>query len=240
MLAVTVGQGETGAKQGAMRAMKGLETEVAADAPALLRDVHGRRGYALSYHRMFQAHAPALLAAYDGYYKALTLDARALDAATREVVWIALQTATREHHGVIHLKRAEAAGLDRGAIADALAVAAACETWPVLQFGEDWWRDWTPIEAGRPRYVRMFEAAVGGLAPGAAELAAIASHAARRTHGGMAVHLVRAFAAGVTPGMVAEALSYLLLPAGGPTLIDAVQAWAEAHAAAPDAVASPY
>ena len=43
----------------------GLHTDIAADSPDLLRQVHGRRGYALSYHRMFQAHAPALLEAYD-------------------------------------------------------------------------------------------------------------------------------------------------------------------------------
>ncbi len=219
--------------------MKGIETTLHGATP-LLEAVHQKRGYALSYHRMFAAHAPALLEAYDAYYKALTLDARALDPATREIVWIALQAATREQHGLIHLKRAEAAGLSRAAIADALAVAAACETWPVLAFGDEWWREWTPIESAHPRYVRMFEAAMGDLPHKAAELAAIACHAARRTHAAMALHLARAFAAGATPPMVAEALSYLLLPAGGPTLIDAVQAWADAHAAQPGAIPSPY
>ena len=219
--------------------MKGIE-ETLDGATPLLEAVHHKRGYALSYHRMFAAHAPALLEAYDAYYKALTLDARALDPSTREVVWIALQAATREQHGLIHLRRAEAAGLSKDAIVDALAVAAACEAWPVLAFGDTWWRDWTPIEAAQPRYLRLFEAAIGTLPHAAAELAAIASHAARRTHAAMALHLVRAFAAGATPAMVAEALSYLLLPAGGPTLIDAVQAWADAHTAQPSAVPSPY
>jgi alkylhydroperoxidase/carboxymuconolactone decarboxylase family protein YurZ len=219
--------------------VQGLHPEIAADSPDLLRQVHGRRGYALSYHRMFQAHAPELLAAYDAYYQQLTLRPRALTAGAKETVWIALQAATREHHGMIHLKRAEAAGLGRDAIADALAIAAVVETWPVLQFGDDYWREWTPLVAALPRYLRMFEAAIGAVPAATAEITAIVCHAARRTHAGMRIHLPRAFAAGATPAMVAEGLSFLLLPAGGPCLIDAVQAWADAHAADP-ALPSPY
>ncbi len=217
----------------------GLHPEIATDSPDLLRQVHGRRGYALSYHRMFLAHAPALLEAYDAYYQELTLRPRSLTDQAKETVWIALQAATREHHGMIHLKRAEAAGLDRAAIADALAVGAAVETWPVIAFGDTYWRDWTPMATGLPRYLAMFEASRGPMRPEVAEITAIVCHAARRTHDGMKVHLPRAFSAGASAGMVAEALSFLLLPAGGPCLIDAVQAWAEAHAADP-AVLSPY
>lgn len=213
----------------------GLHQTIAEDSPDLLHEVHRKRGYALSYHRMFQAHAPELLAAYDEYYRNLTLAPRALTDAAKETVWIALQAATREHHGMIHLKRAEAAGLSRAAIADSLAIAAAVEAWPVLQFGDDHWRDWAPIEAARPRYVAIFEAAKGTTQAATAEITAIVCHAARRTHAGMKLHLPRAFAAGATPKELAEALSFLLLPAGGPCLIDAVQAWAET----PD-VPSPY
>jgi len=220
--------------------MNGLHTEIAAGSTPLLREVHGRRGYALSYHRMFAAHDPTLLAAYDAYYRELTLQPRALDPQAREAVWIALQAATREHHGVIHLRRAEACGMDREAIADSLAVAAAVEAWPVLAFGERHWGEWTPLELGTPRYLRMFDAACGGLPPATAELAAIACHAARRTHAGQVLHIRRAAAAGATAPMIAEALSYLLLPSGGPALIDAVQAWAQAHDADPAGVPAPY
>jgi alkylhydroperoxidase/carboxymuconolactone decarboxylase family protein YurZ len=219
--------------------VKGLHSDIAADSPDLLRQVHGRRGYALSYHRMFQAHAPELLAAYDAYYQQLTLRPRALPDAAKETVWIALQAATREHHGMIHLRRAQAAGLSRDAIADALAIGAAVETWAVLQFGDEYWRDWTPIEAAIPRYLSMFEASTGSVPTIAAEVTAIVCHAARRTHAGMKLHLPRAFAAGATATMVAEGLSFLLLPAGGPCLIDAVQAWADACAADPS-LPSPY
>jgi alkylhydroperoxidase/carboxymuconolactone decarboxylase family protein YurZ len=217
----------------------GLHPTIAADSPDLLRQVHGRRGYALSYHRMFQAHAPALLAAYDAYYQELTLRPRALSDKAKETVWIALQAATREGHGVIHLKRAEAAGLMPDEIADALAIAAAAETWPVLEFGDVHWRQWTPLESAIPRYLRMFEASRGAIPVATAEITALTCHAARRTHAAMKQHLPRAFAAGATPAMVAEALSFLLLPAGGPCLIDAVQAWADAAAEDP-ALPAPY
>jgi alkylhydroperoxidase/carboxymuconolactone decarboxylase family protein YurZ len=86
----------------------------------------------------------------------------------------------------------------------------------------------------------MFEASRGDLAVGIAELTAITCHAARRSHAAMRLHLPRAFAAGITAAMVAEALSFLLLPAGGPILIDAVQCWADAHDADPAHVAAPY
>ena len=211
----------------------------AAGAP-LLQQVTARRGYALSYHRMFAAHDPALLAAYDAYYRELTLEPRALDPQAREVVWIALQAATRKQHGIIHLRRAEACGMDADAITDSLAVAAAVEAWPVLAFGNQHWAEWTPLSRGTFRYLRMFEAARGALPAAWAELAAITCHAARLTHDGQVLHLRRAAAAGVTAAMIAEALSYLLLPAGGPVLIDAVNAWAQAHEADPAGVPPPY
>ncbi|MCX7383035.1 MAG: carboxymuconolactone decarboxylase family protein, partial [Alphaproteobacteria bacterium] len=121
----------------------------------------------------------------------------------------------------------------------ALAIAAAVECWTVLAFGDEHWRNWTPLAAAIPRYFRIFEASRGGIPAAAAEITAITCHAARRTHVAMKLHLPRAFAAGATAGQVAEALSFMLLPAGGPCLIDAVQAWAEAHEADPS-LPSPY
>lgn len=41
----------------------------------------------------------------------------------------------------------------------------------------------------------------------------------------LALHLREAFDAGAAPAQIAEALSYLLLPCGGPTLIDAADVW---------------
>lgn len=201
------------------------------DKDAILAAVEAKRGYLLPYHRMLGTHDPGLLAAYDAYYQKLTLDPRALSNRDRELVWTALQAATREAHGQIHLRRADAAGVPRARLAEALAVAGAVEAWPVLAFGHGHWGDWFAGEAVEARYLALFEGARGDLPHAVAEVIAVTCHAARRTHDGMRLHLPRAFAAGATAPALAEALSYLLLPAGGPCLIDAVACW---HQAAED------
>ncbi|GAB4188824.1 MAG: hypothetical protein OHK0024_29200 [Thalassobaculales bacterium] len=198
------------------------------DAGQILAAVEAKRGYLLPYHRMLGTHDPGLLAAYDAYYQKLTLDPRALTAGDRELVWTALQAATREAHGQIHLRRADAAGVPRARLAEALAVAAAVEAWPVLAFGRTHWGDWFAAAAVEARYLALFEGARGDLPAAIAELIAVTCHAARRSHDGMRLHLPRAFAAGASTAALAEALSYLLLPAGGPCLIDATAAWKQA------------
>ncbi len=198
----------------------------------ILADVEKKRGYVLPYHRMIAGTDPGLLAAYDAYYERLTLRPRALTPVERETVWIALQVATREAHGQIHLRRAVTAGMDKSAMTAAVAIAAAVEAWPALAFAAEHWPDWTPRALGADRYVAVFAAAAAGIAPKLADIAAAVCHAARRTHDGMALHLARAFAAGSTRHELSEALSYLLLPAGGPCLIDAVAAWEKAAKAA--------
>jgi alkylhydroperoxidase/carboxymuconolactone decarboxylase family protein YurZ len=74
----------------------------------------------------------------------------------------------------------------------------------------------------------LFEAARDGLDPGLAHLTAAVAMAARRERTGTVLHLARAFAANITPAMACEGLSYLLLPCGGNTLIEAVSFWEEA------------
>ena len=199
------------------------------DGDEVLRRVVGKRGYRLSYHRMLAAADPGLLAAYDAFYERLTLRPRVLTPASRELVWTALQAATREAQGTIHLKRADEAGVARPLLADAVALCAAVETWPALVgFGGGQWSEWIPEAAALTRYRALFDAARGGIVPATAELIAIVCHGARRTLRGLKLHLPPAFAAGATRDGIAEALSYILLPAGGPTLIEAVEAWAEA------------
>lgn len=194
---------------------------------AVLGRVESKRGYDLPYHRMMAAHDPALLDAYDRFYTRLTLAPRVVTMAERELIWTALLVAAREEHGTIHMRRAEAAGLGPDALADAVAVAGAAEAFPALTFASTHWGQWVPEDHTAARYIAVFEAARGGIDPAMAEILAVVCHAARRTHAGMRVHLPRAFAAGADPAAVAEGLSYLLLPCGGPTLIDAVQAWAD-------------
>ena len=195
---------------------------------AILAAVKAKRGYLLTYHRMLAADDPALLAAYDAFYERLTLRPRVLTPQERELVWAALQVAAREAHGHIHMRRAVAAGLDSPRLSDALAIAGAVEAWPAMRFGPTHWGEWIGLSDIAARYVRVFEAARGAVAPAHAEIVAAVCHAARRTHDGMQLHLARAFRAGAQVPQMAEALSYMLLPCGGPALIDAVAAWDDA------------
>jgi alkylhydroperoxidase/carboxymuconolactone decarboxylase family protein YurZ len=199
-----------------------------AESAAVLAEVEAKRGYVLPYHRMLAHTAPELLRAYDAFYERLTLQPRALTAAERETVWVALQAAAREEHGTIHLRRAERAGLSRADMARAVALAGVVESWVLVDFGTNHWADWTPPAELRFRYLDAFAAVATGVPEHLAEITAVVCHAARRTRPGMALHLARAFSAGATVDQVAEGLSYLLLPCGGPTLIDATAWWSEA------------
>jgi alkylhydroperoxidase/carboxymuconolactone decarboxylase family protein YurZ len=207
-------------------------------AADVLAAVEAKRGYLLTYHRMLAADNPELLAAYDAFYENLTLKPRVLSAVERELVWAALQVAAREAHGHIHMRRAEKLGLRSPDLADALAIAGVVEAWPALRFGPEHWGQWIKAPDTEARYLRMFEAARGAIAPAHAEIIAAVCHAARRTHDGMTLHLARAFPAGATVQRTAEALSYMLLPCGGPALIDAVAAWE--HAAKAGLCPQPY
>jgi alkylhydroperoxidase/carboxymuconolactone decarboxylase family protein YurZ len=200
----------------------------ASDRDTILAAVKAKRGYLLTYHRMLAADDPALLAAYDAFYERLTLRPRVFTPQERELVWAALQVAAREAHGHIHMRRAVAAGLDSPRLSDSLAIAGAVEAWPALRFGPTHWGEWIKSPDIEARYVRVFEAARGAIAPAHAEIIAAVCHAARRTHDGMQLHLARAFKAGAAVPQMAEALSYMLLPCGGPALIDAVAAWDDA------------
>jgi alkylhydroperoxidase/carboxymuconolactone decarboxylase family protein YurZ len=200
-------------------------------ADQVLAQVRAKRGYLLSYHKLLGHNAPGLLAAYDAFYQKLTLDPRSFTEPEREIVWAGLLVAAREAHGALHMRRARAAGLAGEQLAMAVAIAAATDAWVSLAFAPEHWSEWIPESAARPRYVAMFEAARGELPAAIAETTACVCHAARRQWEGLAFHLPRAFASGATVPQMAEGLSYLLLPCGGPTLIDAVETWARTAAA---------
>lgn len=196
----------------------------------VLRKAEAKRGYLLPYHRMLGTHDPALLEAYDAFYKAFTLDARAFDEREREVVWAALLVAGREEYGDIHMRRGIEAGLTASELQDAVALAAAAESLTGSLFASRFWSEWTPQEEVVARYLRMTEAARGAIRPDLAEIALVVCHAARKSPAGMRIHLPRAFAAGATAEKIAEGVSYVLLPCGGPTLVEACAAWAQAAA----------
>jgi 4-carboxymuconolactone decarboxylase len=201
------------------------------DGAKLLEEMLAKRGYLLSYHRMLAASDAQLLANYDALYTRLTLDQRVLTPVERETVWIALIATTREKYAVFHFDRATAAGMDDDAISDAVAVAAACESFDAMQRAQVAFVKWVPESRAMKRYLRMFDVARGSIPPATAEISAVVCHAAHRNADGMRVHLARAFEHGASREQLAEGLSYVLLHRGGPTMIDAVNCW-EASAAA--------
>ncbi len=198
------------------------------DGAKLLEAMLAKRGYLLSYHRMLGASDPQLLANYDALYTRLTLDQRVLTPVERETVWVALIATTREKYAFFHFDRAVAAGMGNEAIGDAVAIAAACESFDAMHFSQAAFGKWLPASAALERYLRMFDAARGQLPPATAEIAAVVCHAAHRNADGMRVHLARAFEHGANREQLAEALAYVLLHRGGPTMIDAVNCWEQA------------
>lgn len=197
-------------------------------AADVLRRAEEKRGYLLPYHRMLGTHDPALLEAYDGFYKAFTLDKRSFTDKEREVVWASLLVAGREEYGDIHMRRGIEAGLTKSDLQDAVALAAAAESLPAASFAARFWSEWTPEDTLVSRYLKITEAVRGGIEPYLAEIALIVCHAARKCPHGMRVHLPRAFAAGASAAKIAEGVSYVILPCGGPTLVDACAAWVQA------------
>jgi alkylhydroperoxidase/carboxymuconolactone decarboxylase family protein YurZ len=197
-------------------------------AADVLRKAEARRGYLLPYHKMLGTHDPALLEAYDGFYQAFTLDTRSFTDQEREVVWAALLVAGREEYGDIHMRRGIEVGLTKSDLQDAVALAAAAESLQATDFAARFWPEWTPQDAIVTRYLRMAEAARGGIEPYLAEIALIVCHAARKSPQGMRIHLPRAFKAGASAAKIAEGVSYVILPCGGPTLVEACATWAKA------------
>jgi hypothetical protein len=61
------------------------------------------------------------------------------------------------------------------AISDALAIAAACESFNALFFGQSAFTKWVPESLAIKRYIRIFEAARGRTLPATAEIAAAAA-----------------------------------------------------------------
>lgn len=199
----------------------------ALEGAAILADVEARRGYTLPYHRMFAAHAPGLLRDYDRFYESLTLVPRVLTPRERETVWAGLLAAAREVHGFIHMRRAVAAGLNTDDIARAVAIAAVTEGLGVIEFAGAHWARWALPDALKQRYLAAFDAVRSALEPALAHLVAATCQAARRHRQGTVLHLAEGCAAGVTAPQICEAFSYLLLPCGGNTLIEAVECWEE-------------
>lgn len=183
------------------------------------------RGYILPYQRVLAEYSPELLTSFNAFYTRLTLNRRDLTLRERELVWTALVTAAREEVGRIHLQRGVEAGLTREEIGDAIALAAASEAFPGMEFAASRWPEWMSRADAMERYGAVIASARGGLEARVAEIMLVVCFAARQVPDGLRFHLRRAFEQGATEGQVAEGLSYLIMPCGANTLIDAVDVW---------------
>ena len=186
------------------------------------------RGYILPYQRVLAEYSPELLTSFDAFYTRLTLNRRDLTLRERELVWTALVTAAREEVGRIHLQRGAEAGLTRDEIGDAIALAAAGEAFRGMEFAASAWPEWMSRAGAMERYGAVIASARGGLEARVAEIMLVVCFAARHVSDGLRFHLRRAFEQGATEGQVAEGLSYLIMPCGANTLIEAVDVWRRA------------
>lgn len=200
--------------------------ERAANGAAALAKALDARGYLLAYHRMLCTYDPDLMGAYDNYYRELTLLERSFTYFEREVVWLVLLTSAREAYGDIHMPRAEESGLNRAQIHDCMALAGVAEAYPAMDFSKSWSK-WISPEEADARYARMVEVARGEIPEQIAEIALVVAHAARKCRAGMRFHLKRATALEAPAEKIAEGVSYVMLPCGGPTLVEACDTWDE-------------
>lgn len=200
-------------------------------AARILREARRKRGYVLTYHRLMAELDPALLEAYDAFYSRMTLAARVLTPVEKETVWLALIVATRARIGTLHFRRAAKAGMSKQAIADAAAIGAACDSLDAAIFTEDAFAAYLPRSGGVKSYLRAFATARGRARPALAEIAAAVAQAGRRCGPGVRLHLKRAFERGARREQVAEAMTYVLLHCGGPTMLFSLDNWINASKA---------
>lgn len=202
-------------------------TAAGQDADTLLAEVRAKRGYLLPHHGLLAVTDPALLGAYDEMYTALTLATRVLDARTRELVWVGILVTVREVHGTQHLDRAAKAGATGAEVEAAIRLAALAAGAPALRFVEDAWSRWLPAFRAGDAYGQLYEAVASRLPLEArvAELVAAASHACLGHGAELALHIRRAYDLGVPEPEIAEALSYVMFPAGVPAFVSAAEVW---------------
>jgi alkylhydroperoxidase/carboxymuconolactone decarboxylase family protein YurZ len=186
------------------------------------------RGKILPYQRVLAEYQPELLASFNAFYTNLILSPRDLTLQERELVWTALVTATREEVGRIHLQRGIDAGLTPEDLTDAIALAAAGEAYSAIEFATNHWQDWMSRNNASEHYGSIIASARGSIEAYLAEVILVVCFAARHVPDGLRFHLRRAFEQGATQGQIAEGLSYLIMPCGANTLIEAVDVWLEA------------
>lgn len=193
----------------------------------LLNELKRERGYLLSYHYVLDRLDPALLEAYGGLYRTCTLRERFLSARTRELIWVALLTELREKVGDIHIERAKACGVTESELNVAVRLAAISGSWDALEFAESW-SDTPANEKVAKQYRSIVSSAGRGLSDSEQELLMLTVQGARRARAPFIMHLRAAIELSVSEAEIAEALSYLLMPAGANALLWTTDQWLDA------------
>lgn len=196
-------------------------------ASELLKTIRQRRGYVLSYHKVFARLDPEFMRVYDELYTMSLLEPRFLDARQRELIWVGIVSLAREEVGEIHLARARAAGVSAEDISAAVSLAGATRAWQPISFALAKWSAFLP-DAGEEPYARLVDAARSPLDALSADLILVVLHAVEHQEAAFLHHLRRLLNSNFPETHIAEALSYLLQPVGANTLLWATDAWLRA------------
>ncbi|RMF37119.1 MAG: hypothetical protein D6754_10140 [Alphaproteobacteria bacterium] len=196
---------------------------------AALTTLRERRGYLLPHHGLMAVSSPALLAAYDATYTALTLTPRVLSEYDKEVVWLIILVSTGEAIATHHLDRLKRAGGGVAEIEAATALAAWGDGASRFAFVGAHWSAHLPGYAPEAAYRRGLDALLElhGTARAVAEMGLAAAHQCHRRWDWLRVHIRGACAAGAPEPAIAEALSLAMFPGGVPNFVDACAHWRE-------------
>jgi alkylhydroperoxidase/carboxymuconolactone decarboxylase family protein YurZ len=194
------------------------------DLRARLESLRAARGFLLPHHGALAAGAPALHDAYLTMYRELTVAPRVLTALERECVWLSILVTAREGIGTHHLELFRQHGGTEAMAESLITLAGIAPVFDALTFAAGHWSAFLP-SLTTAAYDRQVAAARGELPEGVADLAMLATHAARHAQGGVAHHLKRAYAMGLDEAAMVESLSYIIWPCGVNAFLAACETW---------------
>jgi alkylhydroperoxidase/carboxymuconolactone decarboxylase family protein YurZ len=190
----------------------------------ILSRVEAKRGYLLAHHEFFGYPDPEMLEKYDQLYEYLTLKSKFLSDRVKELVWMGILSAVFEDAGgPIHVKRARQAGISDQEIAEVFFLSQVALGFNVVSFVKDKWSQLIPSADIIEVYGTFIDhlTSKSQISPEIVELIFIGVYSALNKPEGLRFHLVRANQKGWKDEELYEAMSYILLPCGAPTLIEA-------------------
>lgn len=199
------------------------------DPDALLAEIRGERGYALSYHEMLARTDTEFLVAYRELYRQFTLVPRHLDPRRRELIWTALLSSIDEFVGSLHLERALAAGVEYDELRAAVRLGGAAFSWDAITFAHGHWPHLLGDgPSGADEYRSVIAGARGSISEIESDLILVCVAGARMKQEHFLHHLTALVRAEVPEREIIESISYIMLPTGANTFLWATDAWMEA------------